>query len=345
MHGEFKKAIYYFREALSIYEEHGERSHVAKMCNNIGVALRHLGEFKQSVDYFNRCLRIAKIDLKDKAMEGITYAQLGHVFQSLGDIKKAFQCYSEHVTISKQLKDNVQLASAYNCLGNFALSLHWNESVRQYFELELTVAKDLENTYIEGLAYAGLGTAFQNLNDFEKAIHFHKLHLNIAQNRKDKWAEGAAYGNLGNAYNELGDSKNSTDFYSLQLNIAKDVGDKTMESTAYNQLGVNFESENLFPEALASYQSSVSVLNDVRSLLQAKDEWKICFRTLTNCSYTNWWRVLLKQRKIVDALLAANKARAQALVDLMQSQYSFLAGEFRSSLSVEVDVDTLNSPS
>ena len=343
--GKFKKAIYYFREALSIYEEHRERSHVADMCYIIGVALRYLGEFKQSMDYLNRCLRIAKMDLKDKAMEGMIYGQLGIVFHSLGDVEKAFQCYSEHVTISTQLKDNVQLAIAYNCRGQWALSLHWNESARHFFELELTVAKYLEDTNLEGAAYCGLGRVFENLNDFEKAIRYHKLHLNIAQNTGDKLGEGIAYGNLGTSYYGRGDFEKSKDFYSLQLNIAKDVGDKTMEGEANNGLGENFESENLLPEALASFKSSVSVLNDVRSLLQSEDEWKIRFRNMSNSSYTSWWRVLLKQRKIVDALLAANKARAQALVDLMQSQYSYLAGEFRSRLSVEVDLNTLNSPS
>ena len=58
----------------------------------------------------------------------------------------------------------------------------------------------------------------------------------------------------------------------------------------------------------------------MRFLLQEKDEWKISFRDQLN-TYSNLWMVQLLQSKIKEALLTAERGRAQALADLMESQY------------------------
>ena len=58
----------------------------------------------------------------------------------------------------------------------------------------------------------------------------------------------------------------------------------------------------------------------MRLLLQEKDEWKIRFRDQLN-TYSNLWIVQLRQSKTKEALLTAERGRAQALADLMESQY------------------------
>ena len=58
----------------------------------------------------------------------------------------------------------------------------------------------------------------------------------------------------------------------------------------------------------------------MRFLLQEKDEWKISFRDQLN-TYSNLWIVQLRQSKNNEALLTAERGRAQALADLMESQY------------------------
>ena len=55
-------------------------------------------------------------------------------------------------------------------------------------------------------------------------------------------------------------------------------------------------------------------------LLQHKEEWKISFRDQLHI-YSNLWIVQLLQSKTKEALLTAERGRAQALADLMESQY------------------------
>ena len=55
-------------------------------------------------------------------------------------------------------------------------------------------------------------------------------------------------------------------------------------------------------------------------LLQEKDEWKISFRDQLK-TYSYLWIIQLRQSKTKEALLTAERGRAQALADLIESQY------------------------
>ena len=58
----------------------------------------------------------------------------------------------------------------------------------------------------------------------------------------------------------------------------------------------------------------------MRLLLQEKDEWRVSFRDQLK-TYSDLWVVQLLQSKTKDAFLTAERGRAQALADLMESQY------------------------
>ena len=145
--------------------------------------------------------------------------------------------------------------------------------------------------------------------------------LSIAKEIRDKSSEGAAYSNLGIAYECFGDYKRAIGFNQQSLSIAKEIGDKNLEQCTYVSLGLSFQKLHDFRHAEECYESSIKVFEETRLLLQEKDEWKINFRDQFK-TYRLLWIVQLQQSKTKEALLTAERGRAQALADLMESQYS-----------------------
>ena len=148
--------------------------------------------------------------------------------------------------------------------------------------------------------------------------------------------EGSTYANLGNAFYNLGDFEKSIEHHNLHLRIAKEVGNKTGEAKSYHVLGENFESLGRLLEAQECYMSSVRLLYEIRTDLHC-DKWKIGFRGLCDVSYTRFWRVLLRQDKIAEALFAAEQGRAQALIELMASKYGIPTGPSLFTFSEQED--------
>ncbi|XP_078360941.1 tetratricopeptide repeat protein 28-like [Oculina patagonica] len=358
--GDIKNTKHYFELALKIAKEVGDKARIAVAYSNLGKASLILGDIRRAINYCELHLKIAK-EVGNKASEGCAYGSLGDAFLTLGDMRKAIEHYELHLKIVKEVgykdgegrayanlgnafyrlgdsrkaKDYFELhlkiakedrnkvgeGGAYGNLGNAFLSLGETRKAIDYYEMCLENAKEVGNKANEGRAYGNLGNAFQGLCDFGKAIDYYEMCLENAKEVGDKAGEGRAYGNLGTAFRNLGDFRKAKDHYELALKVANEIGDKGLQASTYQNLGVSFESQGFLPEALEYYERSVSLFNHVRNLLQSKDGWKIGYRNKVDAAYTGLWRVLLKQGKMVEALCAAEKGRAQSLTDLMLSKF------------------------
>nr|XP_058972953.1 tetratricopeptide repeat protein 28-like [Pocillopora verrucosa] len=316
--GDFKKAVEYHNLALKIAIEVGDRHGKGKAYGSLGNAYQSLGNLDKAIEYHNLHLKIAK-EVGDKHGEGGAFGNLGNAFYSLSDFERAIEYHNLHLKIAKDIGDKHEEGKAYGSLGIAYRSLSDFKKAIEYHMLHLKIAKEVGDKHGEGNAYGNLGTAYHSLGDFKKAIEYHNLHLIIAKEVGDKHGEGKAYGSLGNVYQTLGNLAKANELFSLLLKIAKEVEDKLLEAMAYFSLGRVFESQGELPKAVEHYQASINLFNSLRVLLKSKDEWKVNFRNQYQMAYTGLWRVLVEQGNIDEALFVAEKGRAQALTDLMES--------------------------
>ncbi|XP_066016332.1 tetratricopeptide repeat protein 28-like isoform X2 [Pocillopora verrucosa] len=318
--GDLKKAIEYHNQNLKIAKEVGEKPGEGNAYGNLGNAYDRLGDFKKAIEYHNLNLKIVK-EVGDKHGEGGAYCCLGNDYYSLGDFKKAIEYHNLHLEIVKEVGDKYGEGNAYGNLGNAYYRLGDFKKAIEYHNLALKIAKQVGDKQGEGGAYGNLGNDYYSLRDFEKAIEYNTLLLKIAKEVGDKQGEGSAYGNLGNVYRTQGDLIKANKLYKLALKIAKEVKDKSMEASVNYSSGCVFELLGGLPKAVEHYQAAITLYNSLRVLLKSEDEWKVNFRNQYQTAYTGLWRVLVKQGNIDEALLAAEKGRAQALIDLMESSF------------------------
>ena len=324
--GNLRKSIEYYNLRLRIATELGNKYDVASAHGSLGNAFYKLGDFKKAIDNFRLNLTTAEAS-GNKVSGGLMHCNLGNALFSLGDYKKAKEHHSLDLAISKEMGDRAGEGRAYGNLANDCSRLGDLDMAIKYHKLALGLAKEVGDKTGEGRAHDNLGTVYQTLHMFKEAMEHHKLALGLAKEVGEKAAEGRATGNLGGAFEGLGELGKAISYYKVFVGIAKEVGDKDMEGHAYQVLGNGFESLGRLSEAQECYQSSVRLYNDVRSLLRSKDEWKINFRDKKYFAYNALWRILLKEGKVVKALFAAEEGRAQALTDLMESQYGVPASQ------------------
>lgn len=323
--GEYKKAIKYQENCLKVFinEEIGEqhRHILCSVYSCLGNAYGLLGFFNQALDYCQRCLEIST-ELGNREGQASAYSGLGSSYVHLGNFQKAVECHKSELKLVAKLghkkregQANSNLALAYSHLRDFEKAIHC-------LERQLKVAKEVGDAEGEQRAYSLLGSCYYDLGDLQIAIEYHNRSLKLAKRIEDSIGIGIAYGSLGLVYNDLGDPKKAKECLEKHLKIAQQVGDRVGEAKAYFGLGRSFESTGSLQESRECYQSSVNIFNEVRASIYLKDALKITFRHMHKSAYTGLWRLLLKQGKVTEALLAANQGRAQALRDLMKVNYS-----------------------
>ena len=317
----FEQAIEYYKLHLSIAKEEGGRVSEACACKRQGgVYFINLGNFKQAIKYYTQHLSIAK-ELGDRDSEESTYECLSTIYGKLGDLKQAIDCRKQHFRIAKGVRKTASEGKTCLSLGEYHNTMKNLEQATKNFRKGLNIAKEVGDRLVEVRAYCSLGNVYLELGDLEQAMEYFKQQLAIAKELRDKGREGSAYFNLGLVYYGMGNFEKAIEYHKLSLSMSKESGDRLLEGNAYARLGLDYESLASFSEAIDCYQSSIEILDSARALLQSEDAWKIGFRDLNSHPYTGLWRTLLKKGEVKEALCAAEKGRAQALIDVLKTQY------------------------
>ena len=321
---DYKKAIECYELHHDLVKKEGDDKEAKVLLyGGLGFAFLILGDFEAATDCLNQKIRVAQ-GLENKTQEKVdAYSLLYAIYHCcanrwviLGDYKKALESHEKQLSIAQEVKDKAAEGRAYGNIGDDYFHLWDFRSAIDYYNLQLRHAKEVGDKAEEEDSYRNLGKACCQLSEFKRAIDFHNLHLAIAKDLGDKFEEGRALGNLGTVYAALCDFKKASDFHTLHLRAAQEEGEKVDEAQAYYGLGYCFESLGLLSKSLHCYQSSVTIFNQLTDRLQ-----KMSLRNEYNASVNCLCRVLLKQDKIHEALIAADEGRAHALSDLVESRY------------------------
>ena len=173
---------------------------------------------------------------------------------------------------------------------------------------------------MEKSAYDDLGKLHRCLGDVKKAIELIKQALIFFKETGKRMEEGEVCLNLGRAYYHRSDLTKAMAFSQQGLIIAKETGSKALNVSASTNLGDIYESLGNFSAAEIFFKSSVSLVEGMRVLLQNKDEWKISLRNKHKV-YNSLCGLQVQQGKIFEALLTAERGRAQVLADLMKFKF------------------------
>ena len=332
--GDFRKAIYYHERCLQIAKKVGDVAGEGAAHGGLGSDYGFFGDFRKAIYYHERHLEIAR-KVGDVSSEGIAYGHLGNAYQGLGDFNKAIYYHERCLEIARKVGNVSSEGTAYANLGMDYTRLRDLRKAILHNERFLEISRTVGNVSYEGGAYGNQGTHYRILGDFDKAVYYHERCLEIARKVGDVFMEGRANGDLGNDYLKLKDFEKAMPYLERALEIAKKVGNKVFIGTCFCNLGTVFFGMGSLCKAVDCFQHSIAVLNDVRRDLAFNDDWQVSLRNLYQNVYVNLWRLMLKQGKVVEALLSAEQGRAQALNDLMEFKYT--SKQYRAESGTELD--------
>ena len=318
--GDFQQAVDYHMQALSLARKVGDRAAEGRAYCCLGVCYKCLGDFQQAIEYQKLYLSIA-MEAGDRAAEETAYCNLGIWYKCLGDFQQAIKYHKKSLDIAEEIGDRASEGKANGNLGiAYRSSGKFQEAIEHHMK-QLSLAKEVDDKNGEGSAYGGLGSCYECLGRVQEAVECHTQHLSISKKLGNKAEEGIAYCNLANAYNCDGDLQLAIKYYKQSLIINKETGDRAGAGRVHCNLGICYLVSDSLNQALDHFRSSVESYETIRASCISEDEWKISFRELCKTSYTYLWNVLIKLQETDEALYAAERGRAQALVDALEIVY------------------------
>ena len=336
--GEKENAIQCFNLSLAAFRESGDREGEESVSFILAMVYQSLSwechlahDYHHAEEFFNRRMKL----MKETGLAAAQQERIGephfNLYQVGRNFESAEEYYSEDLAVCKKMGDRPGEALAYRNLGDTCYLTAFDKEqcsnyirdAMMYYKEYLNIAVELGDKGKEADAYLSIGRIHQYLCDPEKPKHYYDKSLIICKEIGDREGEKHALRKLRSTLLIRGDLKQVMQLNNQSLLISKQSHDHFHEVEALIYQGHCLVECRFFSDAVLSYQSSVEKANSIRDWNVMEDWMKISIRQFFRIAYAALSATLLRLDKTEEALLTAEKGRAQALADLLETQYGF----------------------
>ena len=319
---EYQKAKEYYKKALAIAIEIGDKQKEGTCNGNLGAVFDSLGECQKAIEYHEKALAIA-IEIGDRKGEGATYGNLGAVFGSFGECQKAKEYHEKALDIAIEIGDRRGEGWMYSGLGYVYFELQRNWQAKEYLDKAVDVSLAIGDRDLEAIATATLAAVFASVNDHQKAKEHWEKALIISIECGNRKLEAEIYLSLGNLYRSLGESVKAEDYLRRACSICSQLGDKMTEFQSLLVITQLKISQLELMEANECLLQCIGKNEQIRSFLKGISEFEISLlEDQGSFPYQLLTNLLCRTGKFRDALYAEELGRARVLAGFMADKYS-----------------------
>jgi len=255
--------------------------------NVLGVASIIDGEYINALDYFEKAIKRANIELKSKDAETVeeakkglaqTYINRGILYKNQGDYAKALTNQLKSVAIWEELKEEQKVAIAYGNIGVIYRNLKEYDKSMSYHLKGIEIKKRSIDSNKLAVDYSNLGTLYKTIGKLDSAMIFLQKSLAFELKSDNKKGLANSYGAIGNLYRKMNDLPNAIKYQKKGLEIDKQTSQNKSTANSYVNLGESYLT-------LKQYGTSIDYLNkalELSSKIGALKEQKYARRYLAD---------------------------------------------------------------
>lgn len=256
--GDFRKSIEYFQRCIPAAQELKNLQAEGTILNNLGHAFSNLGEYYKAIEFYEKSLAIAR-EFYNLNSKAITLNNIGGVYAKLGEIHKAIEAQEQALSITRKVKNRTNEATIVGNLGIRYDDLGEKTKAIELHKEALLINREIGNRSGEATNLGNLGVVYYELGKISEAIEFHEQALFINRELRLLDSEAANLGNLGATYSQLGETRKAIDFYQQALAINQQNGNSDTTAINLDNLGVAYRDLGEIRQAINFHQEALII--------------------------------------------------------------------------------------
>jgi len=349
--GELEQARSHDEEALALLGGVAYPLFRAKILNNLGYVLIHLDEPRAAIEQLDKALQLARqveavgtevnvlnnlgsayMDLAEnhealvrfKAAEALPSREtgaavlnnIGLLYASLGDWKKALQYYQQTLEIDRAQGDRLGRARTLNNRGLAQQRLLKPKEARESYLEAVALSSQVGDRRNQAQALDNLGYLELDLRQPARALEFGRQALALAAG--DPEIESAARQAMGAADRELGNLDAAGAELDKALTISRKRGDAVREANVRVNLARLARAGGDAAGAVAEIGQAIDLVESLRTRVASLD-LRASFLASVQSYYEFDIDALTVAGRDAEALRASERARARSLLELLNS--------------------------
>lgn len=253
----------YYQKALKARKEVDDKVLVGASLNSIGlVYFQHYGDLDSARHYLEMASDIRE-DIEDLAGLGSSLGYLAMVYEYLGKLDSANQCYKRSYTVHlEQGNRNMMADSKFRTGCNLQLLGKYPEAL-QNLEAAEEIYFTLGDTVNLADVYTHLGLVYDNMGDYNTAIEYVTKASGLYQQVEEHWGLAGAYNHTGIILHDAGRKQRASEFYQKALEIYQQLDDQENVVTLLTNLGAVTLELNDFTIAEAYNQRGLKISREI----------------------------------------------------------------------------------
>ncbi len=326
--GEPDDALASYQQALDLWHTLGDRDREATALNNIGALHRALGEWQEALRFYDRALAVLGPS-GDRALTGSVLNNIGFIYNVLGEPKRALGYLEDALKLYRATGNRSKQIVALNNLGTAWRSLgDWKKAL-DYHQRALRLATRLGDAPQQAtslLSLAGLqidhGEPSAALSGLDEA-------LRILGEKGDRRIHIQAFYLRGQALRIAGRPQEALPVLQGALAQRRDLHDRAGEAETLDAVALVERSLGLTADALSHAQTSVDIIDELRSSFLTDPSLRASFLATRQRSFSLLIDLLMARStadpgKSYDqaAFEISERAHARSLLDVLRAGHT-----------------------
>lgn len=251
--GEYKQALSYFEEGLSLAEKEKYWTGLANLYNSMGLNAYERGNYSDAVTQYLQALKIKEEHLSPLE-QSKTLNNLGLVFTDLGDIEKALNYHTRALKIREANNDQTGIASSKINIALINKKIGELEKAMSQFESTLELGLKTKNKQLISVSYFNIGELFLILGENKHAFtNFEKAFI-VDKERDDRVGIGYDLLGMGKAKLNMNQLQKAKEYIQESLEIFVESDNKSNIDKSHLLLSKLFEKANNHVKALYHFK-------------------------------------------------------------------------------------------
>jgi CHAT domain-containing protein/tetratricopeptide (TPR) repeat protein len=356
--GNLMAALDYQQRSLKISNELADKAGIARTLNSMGIVQRKQGNCEQALRYYQDSLKIRE-ELGDKAGVAAALNSIGLVYWQQGNWVQALESLRECLRMEEEIGDKQTIAYALNSIGLIWSRQGDYDRALKYFEQCRRAVEEIGNSAAMAGVLINVGAMYEMQPRYDRALEYYQASLKIEERVGDKQAIAAALIGVGHVHKQEGHPDRALDVYAQALKIEEQIGDKPRAAGTSNQIAVVHNSIGQYSEAAymaersagiarqigdpellsnalvtlgksrramgssetaaEAFGDAIAVVEKMRHELAGSEQDRQRFMESKIEPYYEMSDLLIDQGNATDALVFAERAKARALTEVLQS--------------------------
>lgn len=319
--GNHNQAINYYQKACALFQRLDKGSlrygyYLAESLSGLGRVYYQAGDNLQALVLFEKALDVARRALQKSRIASVLN-DMGVLFLSQQDYVKAMDYFSQSLQTYRSLNNKLETARleynlgiAHQRSGNYEQALDLCQSSQNHGR---------EGQFVEIMIVAGegLSTIHRERGNYVKALEELDASETLARSANEKYLLAEILWLKAKVYQAAQRNDEASAAATAAIFEAKQVNAQNISYLAYTTLGQCYLAQKMFDPARQNLSRAVKELEGVRTRIAGREYERQLFFEQKIAPYNSMIDLLVMQKRPVEALLFAEKAKARTLIDVL----------------------------